>query len=82
MTIDIKAIMTAFLLGISAVVVQPTPLAQSQPAPVAELVAHDNVTIEASVQGSGPPIVILPSLGRSDYGDYDEVGQIAAQSSA
>ena len=39
------------------------------------IVAYDDVQIETVVQGEGPAIVILPSLGRDGYEDYDEVAQ-------
>lgn len=42
------------------------------------LVAYDDVQIETVVQGEGPAIVILPSLGRDGYEDYDEVAQMLA----
>lgn len=35
-------------------------------------IRHDNVTIEYIVQGTGTPIIILPSLGRGQT-DYDEL---------
>lgn len=37
-----------------------------------ELVRYDNVQIEVNAQGTGPVIVMLPSLGRSGR-DYDQV---------
>lgn len=37
------------------------------------MVRYDNVAIETLVQGAGPAIVILPSLGRDSYEDYDHV---------
>src|SRR5437763_628831 len=42
------------------------------------LVRHDDVTIELISEGSGPLIVLLPSLGR----DSDEFDPIAEQVSA
>jgi pimeloyl-ACP methyl ester carboxylesterase len=42
------------------------------------LIAYDDVQIETVVQGEGPAIVILPSLGRDGYEDYDEVAQMLA----
>ena len=42
------------------------------------LVAYDDVQIETVVEGEGPAIVILPSLGRDGYEDYDEVAQMLA----
>lgn len=55
-----------------------TPSVQPRAAPMTELVTHDNVTIETLVEGSGPPIVILPSLGRDGDGDYDGVAKSLA----
>lgn len=53
----------------------------SAPAPArVELVRYDAVTIETLVQGSGPAIVILPSLGRDSYEDYDQVAAALATS--
>src|SRR5690242_2280953 len=37
-----------------------------------ELVRHDDVQIEVIAEGSGPAIVLLPSLAR-DSEDYDDV---------
>lgn len=45
-----------------------------------ELVRYDGVTIETLVQGAGPAIVILPSLGRDSYEDYDPVAAALAAS--
>jgi pimeloyl-ACP methyl ester carboxylesterase len=42
------------------------------------IVGYDGVQIETVVQGSGPAIVILPSLGRDGYEDYDEVSEALA----
>lgn len=39
-----------------------------------EIVRYDNVQIEVNSQGTGPVIVMLPSLGRSGR-DYDKVAQ-------
>jgi pimeloyl-ACP methyl ester carboxylesterase len=39
------------------------------------LVDYGDVRIETVVQGKGPAIVILPSLGRDGYDDYDEVAR-------
>ena len=38
-------------------------------------VAYDDVRIETVVQGEGPAIVILPSLGRDGYEDYDRIAE-------
>ena len=35
------------------------------------LVAYEDIRIETVVEGAGPAIVILPSLGRDGYDDYD-----------
>lgn len=43
-----------------------------------EPVHYDGVTIETLVQGSGPAIVIVPSMGRDGYGDYDEAASCLA----
>ncbi|MEQ1648937.1 MAG: alpha/beta hydrolase [Hyphomicrobiaceae bacterium] len=45
-----------------------------------ELVSYDDVTIETLVQGTGPAIVVLPSLGRDSYEDYDQVAASLASS--
>lgn len=37
-----------------------------------ELVSHGAVTLDVVVEGAGPPVVLLPSLGRDSL-DYDEV---------
>jgi pimeloyl-ACP methyl ester carboxylesterase len=42
-----------------------------------ELVRYDDVQIEVVVDGSGPAIVVLPSLAR-DSDDYDEVAEALA----
>jgi pimeloyl-ACP methyl ester carboxylesterase len=36
------------------------------------LVAYNGIQIETVVEGTGPAIVILPSLGRDGYDDYDD----------
>ena len=41
---------------------------------------YDDVAIETLVEGAGPAIVILPSLGRDGYGDYDQVASSLASS--
>ena len=46
--------------------------------PSRELVHHDNVTLEVIAQGSGPLIVLLPSLGR----DSEELDPWAAKIAA
>lgn len=44
-----------------------------------EIVAAPGLTIEAYVQGAGPPVVMLPSYGRDGGGDFDAVAaRIAA----
>lgn len=42
------------------------------------VVAYDDVRIETLVEGSGPAVVILPSLGRDGYEDYDETAALLA----
>lgn len=44
------------------------------------MVRYDDVAIETLVQGAGPSIVVLPSLGRDSYGDYDQVAASLASS--
>jgi pimeloyl-ACP methyl ester carboxylesterase len=46
--------------------------------PVREIVAYDDVRIEVIAQGSGPPIVMLPSRGRGAE-DFDEVAEALAK---
>jgi pimeloyl-ACP methyl ester carboxylesterase len=55
--------MLPFLLALAAASPQPR---------VREVVHRDNVTIEVIAEGSGPPIVLLPSLGR-DSEEFDPV---------
>ena len=45
-----------------------------------ELVGYDNVAIETLVQGSGPAIVMLPSLARDGLEDFDAVAESLAAS--
>jgi pimeloyl-ACP methyl ester carboxylesterase len=47
---------------------------------VREVVRYDNVAIETLVQGQGPAIVILPSLGRDGLEDFDAVAESLAAS--
>ena len=42
-----------------------------------EVIQHDNVTIEVIAEGSGPLIVLLPSLGR-DSEEFDPVAERVA----
>src|SRR3954447_23917658 len=44
-----------------------------------ELVHYNDVQIEVVIDGSGPAVVLLPSLGR-DSDDYDEVAEGLAAS--
>lgn len=44
------------------------------------MVRYDDVVIETLVQGAGPSIVVLPSLGRDSYEDYDHVSASLAAS--
>src|SRR5580700_8799132 len=55
--------MLPFLLALAAANAQPR---------VREVVHRDDVTIEVIAEGSGPPIVLLPSLGR-DSEEFDPV---------
>jgi pimeloyl-ACP methyl ester carboxylesterase len=59
------------LLGCAAMKAPPEP-------PRVEMVRYDDVAIETLVQGSGPAIVFLPSLGRDGYEDYDGVSAALA----
>lgn len=43
--------------------------------PSRTIVAYDDVRIDTVVQGEGPAILILPSLGRDGLGDYDATAQ-------
>jgi pimeloyl-ACP methyl ester carboxylesterase len=43
-----------------------------------ELVRRDGVTIETIIEGDGPAVVMLPSLGRDGYEDFDEVAGLLA----
>ncbi len=45
-----------------------------------ELVRYQNVVLETLIEGTGPAIVILPSLGRDSYDDYDHVAASLAAS--
>ncbi len=45
-----------------------------------EMVRYDDVAIETLVQGTGPALVVLPSLGRDSYEDYDQVAASLASS--
>ena len=45
-----------------------------------EMVRYGDVAIETLVQGAGPSIVVLPSLGRDSYEDYDQVAASLASS--
>ncbi len=64
------------LLFLMACTALPTTPASAR----VELVRYEAVTIETLVQGSGPAIVILPSLGRDSYEDYDPVAAALAAS--
>ncbi len=48
--------------------------------PRVEMVRYDDVAIETLVQGTGPAIVFLPSLGRDGYEDYEGVAAALAAS--
>ena len=61
------------MLGCTTMTTPPTPVR-------VEMVRYDNVAIETLVQGAGPTIVVLPSLGRDSYEDYDQVAASLASS--
>jgi pimeloyl-ACP methyl ester carboxylesterase len=61
------------LLGCASMTTPPVPVR-------VEMVRYDNVAIETLVQGTGPAIVVLPSLGRDSYEDYDQVAASLASS--
>jgi pimeloyl-ACP methyl ester carboxylesterase len=50
--------------------------AQAAPTPI--IVTRGDVRLEVLVQGDGPPIVLLPSLGRG-AGDFDEIAKSLAE---
>jgi pimeloyl-ACP methyl ester carboxylesterase len=50
----------------------PAGVEPPDPARAHHIVAYDDVTIEVVAEGAGPPLLLLPSLGRDSY-DYDEV---------
>jgi pimeloyl-ACP methyl ester carboxylesterase len=71
----------AVLLGVIALFLSGCASMKAPPEPVrVEIVRYDNVAIETLVQGAGPAIVFLPSLGRDGYEDYDEVAAYLASS--
>ena len=45
-----------------------------------EMVRYDDVAIETLVQGTGPALLVLPSLARDSYEDYDQVAASLATS--
>jgi pimeloyl-ACP methyl ester carboxylesterase len=47
-------------------------------APTREIIQHGDVRIEVLSQGGGPPIVLLPSLGRG-AGDFDRIAERLAE---
>jgi pimeloyl-ACP methyl ester carboxylesterase len=53
-------------------------VAPARAEPVRQIVTHDDVRIEVIAQGSGPPIVMLPSRGRGAE-DFDEVAEALAK---
>jgi len=61
------------LLGCASMTTPPAPIR-------VEMVRYDNVAIETLAQGTGPTIVVLPSLGRDSYEDYDQVAASLASS--
>jgi len=42
------------------------------------LVPAEEAVIETIVEGAGPALVMLPSLGRDGYEDFDEVAALLA----
>jgi hypothetical protein len=62
---SVSIISTAFWTGFATVIVQLISAAQPHAAAATEHVTNDNATIETLVEGKGPPIVLLPSLGRA-----------------
>jgi pimeloyl-ACP methyl ester carboxylesterase len=66
-----KKIVSRLLLGATFGLASAVAMAAGAPLKQA-LVRYDNVQIEVNAQGTGPVIVMLPSLGRSGR-DYDQV---------
>jgi len=50
----------------------PAGVKPPDPARAYHVVTYHDVTIEVVAEGAGPPLLLLPSLGRDSY-DYDEV---------
>ncbi|KMO20269.1 alpha/beta fold hydrolase [Methylobacterium platani] len=66
-------------LALGSLMLAATPVFARDAGPVTHsMTGRGNVTIEALSQGSGPTIVILPSLGRSGE-DYDAVSRLLAE---
>jgi pimeloyl-ACP methyl ester carboxylesterase len=59
------------LTGVSACLIVLGPAA-AQAERAGEIIAYDDVRIEATAEGSGPLVVLLPSRGRASE-DFDEV---------
>ncbi len=69
---------TMSLLALAALLAATT--VRAEPARRSEMVTKGQVTIETYVQGAGPAVVMLPSLGRDGGEDFDDVAaRIAAQ---
>ncbi len=59
----------AVLLLLSGCTSMPTTPEQAR----VEMVQYNSIALETLVQGTGPAIVILPSVARDSYDDYDQV---------
>ncbi|WP_438280424.1 alpha/beta fold hydrolase [Pseudomonas alabamensis] len=73
--------LSRFLMAASLTLTASIALASTPPAQDAlhqDVVRYDNVQIEVNSQGTGPVIVMLPSLGRSGR-DYDQVAHYLQQ---
>ncbi|WP_263225625.1 alpha/beta fold hydrolase [Pseudomonas alabamensis] len=73
--------LSCFLMAASLTLTASIALASTPPAQDAvhqDVVRYDNVQIEVNSQGTGPIIVMLPSLGRSGR-DYDQVAHYLQQ---
>lgn len=65
------------LIALTGCTTSPT---QTHSPVASELVRYDGVVIETLVQGKGPSVVILPSLGRDGLEDFDAVSEALAAS--
>lgn len=73
--------LSRFLMAASLTLTASIALASTPPAQDVvhqDVVRYDNVQIEVNSQGTGPVIVMLPSLGRSGR-DYDQVAHYLQQ---